>query len=227
MAEKIIEAIVLRIEDYYENDNDSLVTFLTKNGLIKVYSKGINKPISKNRNNLIIGSLVEIEYFEARIKNKISKLKKARIKIMPNFNDISILKLIKKSVIFLSNFYEKCENVFNAYKTILEKQNDIQSSYLFTYLLAQSLDYFGIKPITEYCYNCKTPGNLCDFEFYKGGFICGDCSNKKRWTKELKSFYYLFKDLNTFVNVVTPEINKLIYNELIIYLKDNGIYLNY
>lgn len=227
MAAKIENVIVLEIKDSSENTSDGLLTVLTELGTKRLLAKGINKPESKNRANLQIGSINEIEYFEARMKNKTSRLKKATLIKQPDYENHHVVKLVSKAVLFLKNFNEKCEKVFNSYQLILEKQYEEKATLLLTFLVANSLEYFGIMPMFEECVYCKCPNNLCDFSFTKGGFICGFCTYKKRLNKELKSIYYMFKNIDTFLNVCSPDINQKIYRELITHLIDNGIFVDW
>ncbi|MGV2393169.1 UNVERIFIED_CONTAM: DNA repair protein RecO [Campylobacter lari] len=221
------EAIVLNLETYYENPDDGIVTFLDRNGVFKVLAKGINKAQSKNKSNLLIGSLVQIEFFRARLKNKVSRLKKVNLIKTINFSDEFQLKYVLKATKFLTLFTNYCYEIYQAYIETLNYLNKGKSSYLITFLLARSLSYFGIKPQIERCINCKTPGNLCDFSLHKGGFICGKCTSKQRWTKELKCFYYIFKSLSVYLDIALPEVNKTIYVELKNHLQNNGIFLNF
>ncbi|WP_029513483.1 DNA repair protein RecO [Mycoplasmopsis primatum] len=239
MSEKIEKMIILKIEEYLQEPNAAIVTALSERGLVTLFASGILKSQSKNRANLQIGSICEVEYFQARINKKMNRLKKATNIISLNYHDDFSIKFVIKMGLFLENFTHRCTEIFEAYEYSLNLYNrqfkesfDAQNSYvllayLTTYIVSKSLKYNGIQPNTDTCINCKSPSNLCDFNFKEGGFLCGNCSNKQRWTKELKCFYYLFKNFKTYASICTYEVNKIIYNEMINHLIRNGIYINW
>ncbi|MBZ4203619.1 DNA repair protein RecO [Mycoplasma tauri] len=241
MAEKEESVVILKIDNYLQKEYAAIVKALTKNGLLILYSPGIFKANSKNRQNLQIGSIVNLEYFKSTNVDKMSKLKKAVLQIQPNYSDKATLLFVSKMCDFLENFKQNSSEVFEAYKKILEyydsyyvkltKNINIDSytfyNYAKTYLVSKFLKYNGIHPQIERCINCKSPSNLCDFSFKQGGYTCGGCTINQKWTKELKSIYYLFKNFETFCQIVTPEINNKIYNNIINHLIYNGIFINW
>lgn len=230
MAEKIEKMIILEVKEYAEVENAALVTALTDHGILTLIASGIFKPTSKNRPNLLPGSISEIEYFPTRLKNKVARLKKANIIVEPDYENAFFGKIfIDKAIKFLKHFPNPYPPIYNAYVECLKHQKEGKSVYLLTYLVANGLGYFGIQPNIETCVECGSPGNLCDFELYYGGYLCGNHikNNKRRWTKELKCYYYIFKNLNTYLNICIPEVNEKIYRELISYYIDNGIYVDW
>nr|WP_307916550.1 hypothetical protein [Mycoplasmopsis bovis] len=82
----------------------ALVTVLGTNGVFKLFAPGLTKTTSKNRQNLQIGSICEIEYFKARFVNKLNKLKKANLLILPHYEDNLVLKFIAKNGAFFRKF---------------------------------------------------------------------------------------------------------------------------
>ncbi|WP_406613970.1 recombination protein O N-terminal domain-containing protein [Mycoplasma corogypsi] len=74
MAETIRKCVVLKIAQIEENT--SIVTFFDENGTFSLRALGLSKINSKNRMNLQIGNVVEIEYFKARLIGSLGKLKK-------------------------------------------------------------------------------------------------------------------------------------------------------
>ncbi|TKA59008.1 hypothetical protein MBOVa_4130 [Mycoplasmopsis bovis 8790] len=240
MAEKVEKVIVLKIEEYTQNENAALVTVLGTNGVFKLFAPGITKTISKNRQNLQIGSICEIEYFKARFVNKLNKLKKANLLILPHYEDNLVLKFIAKMVLFLENFNDNAKEVFDAYVECLLKYDhyvkngfeDLETKdnplrYMITYLVSKALKYNGIQPNHHRCISCNSPANLIDFKFSEGGFICGECTSNQRWTKELKSFYFLFNSLDKYILMSNKAVNDIIYNEIINHLIKNGIFVNW
>ncbi|WP_429995231.1 hypothetical protein [Mycoplasmopsis bovis] len=53
MAEKVEKVIVLKIEEYTQNENAALVTVLGTNGVFKLFAPGLTKTTSKNRQILL------------------------------------------------------------------------------------------------------------------------------------------------------------------------------
>ncbi|WP_027120342.1 recombination protein O N-terminal domain-containing protein [Mycoplasmopsis lipofaciens] len=227
MAEKIEKVILLDINDYSNDENAGIITVLGKNGVFSLLAMGINKGNSKNKSNLQVGSLIEIEYFKARLNNKLNKLKKAKLLYEIDYSNKFNLVYVAKATKFLKNFTSNAVNIINTYIETFEFLGKGYNDFLLTYLIANSLYYFGLKPNIESCVECNSPGNLCDFEFYIGGYLCALHAKKQRWTKELKSVYYLFQNLKTYMQICIPQVNNKIYLELLHYLKDNGIYINW
>ncbi|WP_027334847.1 DNA repair protein RecO [Mycoplasmopsis felifaucium] len=223
MAEVIEKVVVLELKPYAENTNDAILYALTKNGVKAFLAKGVNKSESKNRANLQIGSVCEIEYFPTRLLDRVNRLKKANIIAMPNYENRFVIKFVSKAVIFMKHFNKYCPEITQAYEECLKHQNDGKTAFLVTYLVASALKYYGIMPNIERCIECGSPGNLCSFQFYLGGYFCGLHTKKQRWTKELKSIYYLFKNLSVYLNVCIPSVNEIIYKELLAHYISNGI----
>ncbi|WP_429993943.1 DNA repair protein RecO C-terminal domain-containing protein, partial [Mycoplasmopsis bovis] len=73
----------------------------------------------------------------------------------------------------------------------------------------------GIQPNHHRCISCNSPANLIDFKFSEGGFICGECTNNQRWTKELKSLYFLFNSLDKYILMSNKAVNDFIVNNVI------------
>ena len=91
--ETIIKGFFLKEYISKTNENDSTIFIFGIDGIIyKLYSKGINKPNSKNRNNLIDYSFVEVEFFKYRNKRD---------------------GLLKKVKLIPVKFYSKIETFFN------------------------------------------------------------------------------------------------------------------
>lgn len=226
MAEKILQVVVLDIQNANTSDNDAIVQVYSKNGIFSLLAKGVNKSESKNRVNLQIGSLVEIEYFQARLNNKMSLLKKATLISDIDYSNRFNLIFIQKAVNLLKHFPKPYYTLFEAYVNCLNYLGLGKNSMLYTYLLAHTLNYFGIGVNVSKCCECNSPSNLCDFKFYKGGFLCGNHMSEQRWTKELKSIYYMYHDLKIFLQICISKVNQTIFYELNQYLEENGIYLN-
>lgn len=224
MAETFQEAIVLKIDDL--NEKESIVTFLTSDGKLSLLALGLQKPVSKNKFNLQIGSIVELEFFQARLKGNIGRLKKSTTLLTADtttyFNSLLIQKLIK-----IFNLVNVNNNFLLTYKEAIEKIGFGKNSYILTFFTNMLLKYLGIKPNFFNCVICHSNENLVEFEFYKGGFFCQWHSQLKMEVSLLESYYFLETSFESFYEKTTPKNNKEIYLKLLSYLNDNGIYINW
>jgi len=76
MEEKELGIVIKQIN---YDDFDQIVTILTDTELITFIALGVRKMTSKNRVALQLGNVIEVELFRARLKNKVSKLKRANL----------------------------------------------------------------------------------------------------------------------------------------------------
>ncbi|WP_170218482.1 DNA repair protein RecO [Mycoplasmopsis mucosicanis] len=226
MAETIEKAIVLQIIDSNTGANDSFVDFFTQKRQFRLLAKGINTPQSKNRANLQIGAIVEIEYFKARGYNSIGKLKKAHLLEGIDFSNRFNLKFTQKAINLLLKIRSKTFKVFNAYEQVLKRLGEGINKKLFLFLLAQCLDSYGIQPIKDRCCECSRSNNLCDFSFYKGGFLCAEHTKNVRWNKELKAIYFMFNDFEKYLLMANDAIVDNVLFELLDHYNSNGIILD-
>ncbi|WP_029608409.1 DNA repair protein RecO [Mycoplasma simbae] len=225
MAEVITQAIVVNIEQSNTSINDSFVDFLTPNSSFRLLAKGINKASSKNRVNLQVGCIVEIEYFKARKKGAIGRLKKASLLEGIDFSNRLNLIFVAKAIKFIEQIKTKTFSVFNAYTQIIKRLGEGINKKLLLFLYTSGLASYGIKPVVEQCCECGQAYNLCDFAFHKGGFLCFAHSQNVRWNKELKSIYFMFKDLTKFIMMCNDAIAEILMQELLQHYHDNGIYV--
>ncbi|MBU4689930.1 DNA repair protein RecO [Mycoplasma zalophidermidis] len=227
MAETIEKVIVVNISDSPTGSLDGLVDFFGPDGPIRLLAKGINKPESKNRANLLLGSCVEIEYFKARQKGSIGRLKKSTTLYSLDYSNNLNLVFLTRCLKIVKSIKSKSLAVYNAYFQIIHRLGEGLNRRLLLFILAQSLNYYGIAPITTKCCVCSSSFNLCDFSYYQGGFLCSKHSVKPRWNKELKSIYYLFSDLEKFLAISNDAIVNYLYGELLDHLHNNGISINF
>ncbi|MBU4690271.1 DNA repair protein RecO [Mycoplasma sp. ES3157-GEN-MYC] len=227
MAETIEKVIVINISDSPTGSSDGLVDFFGPSGPIRLLAKGINKPESKNRANLLLGSCVEIEYFKARQKGSIGRLKKSTTLYSLDYSNNLNLVFLTRCLKIFKSLKSKSLPVYNAYFQIIHRLGEGLNKRLLLFILAQSLSYFGIAPITSKCCACSGSYDLCDFSYYEGGFLCSKHSTSQRWNKELKSIYYLFSDLDKFLSMSNDAITNYLYAELLDHLEHNGINIEF
>ncbi|WP_158763977.1 DNA repair protein RecO [Mycoplasma sp. NEAQ87857] len=209
MRTQSLEAIILNIKQI--DNNLFLCSFLTQNGVLKLWANGLNKPNSKNKANLQIGAVVEIEYFQSRLKNQSGRLKKAHlIKYLNEIND-SNLNLIMQLVKLFINI--DCQNhLLNIYKQLIGYFNEKINKYLLIYFLAQSLIYLGICPNFDACRTCGSKRNLIDFELENGGFIC-NLHNHPKWlpSEVLNTIWSSFHDVSKYIIITDDKLNNWLF----------------
>ncbi|WP_322908822.1 DNA repair protein RecO [Mycoplasmopsis felis] len=219
----LINGIVLEI--HQTGENDFLVSFFTSNGLLTLYTQGLNKQTSKNRNNLQIGSIVEIEYFKARLKDKIGRMKKVNLLVNISLIDIKINLFVSNIVKLFKNIKQK-NHLYNEYLTHIKKINQDNVDLFLAYFYAQSTTYFGVQPSFNKCRTCFSNKNLVDFSIIEGGFICSKHSNIiYKSNDELILFWSLYFNIdkllmNGYFNQIHTWINELKY-----LIKNAGYYV--
>ncbi|WP_036452669.1 recombination protein O N-terminal domain-containing protein [Mycoplasma buteonis] len=223
MAETITQGIVLQI--YQEDTNLFLVTFLTKKGLLRLAAQGLNKSLSKNKSNLQIGALVEIEFFAARLQDKVGKLKKATIVKQLDVQDKPILEFSFQYVKLLTNI-QGVNHIFDKCVLIYDLIDTVNCHFILTFLYAQSMIYFGICPNFRSCNICLNERDLINFDLQNGGFICRRHENVPIQKVEyLQSIWYSFNDMGKYMFVTSATLNFYICNMYKALILDNGYYV--
>ncbi|WP_027121142.1 DNA repair protein RecO [Mycoplasma leonicaptivi] len=220
MSENISKAIVLSI--YQIEENGFLVSFFNEKGCFELFANGLNKISSKNRANLQIGSIVEIEYFPARLKQRVGKLKKAHLIETLDLIQEKNAKFAKKIALLLKNIRVN-NHMFLWYTKIFHLINETNVAKLLTFFYAHSLIFFGIEPVFNACRICKSRKNLIDFEVSDGGFLC-DLHDKSQ-TKSLNfltAVWYSFNDLKKYLITTNQETNYQLFRYYQSVIKNAG-----
>ncbi|RIV16685.1 DNA repair protein RecO [Mycoplasmopsis gallopavonis] len=224
MAETITHGIVLEI--YQNEENLFLVSFFTSQGKLVLAAQGLDKPLSKNRVNLQIGSLVEIEYFKARLEGKIGKLKKAHLLKSIDISDTKNAQFVEKITKLLQNFTSS-NHLMGFLPQLYSLISPLNNDRILTFLYAQSLIYFGIAPNFNSCRICLNMKNLIDFDLLAGGFICNRHGQKEtdKSMEYLQAIWCSFHSLKKYLIFTNNSLNQKIliqYKEAII---DNGYFI--
>lgn len=216
MEEKELGIVIKQI-DY--DDYDQIVTILTETDVITFIALGVRKMTSKNRVALQLGNVIEIEFFRARLKNKISKLKRASlIKQLPvQESDTALvwLEILK----YLSWIEKSSPNLFRSIIETYSYWGTEYNHHIKTYILFHLLEIRGVKPHNDNCIRCGRYDRINGFEFYEGGFTCVYHTKKKRSLEYLKGIQSLFINFKKYMNT-SAYVNKNIFNELIAFLKE-------
>lgn len=203
----------------FEADNE-IVTILTQDEIISFIALGTRKLTSKNRFSLDLGNIVNVELFMARLKGRLSKLKKSTLITQPPLlisNTAEIVFEIIKKVQHIENPSSK---LFNAFVSSYKHLGNEYNQYVRTYIMFNFLDSMGINPIVDCCVECNRPDRINGFEFYKGGFTCAWHTTKERSLEFLKGMKYLSTDFNKYKDI-DPLVDLNIYKEIMKFINEN------
>ncbi|MGL4183812.1 MAG: DNA repair protein RecO [Metamycoplasmataceae bacterium] len=211
--DKIVNGLIIdKIESNVQNG--FLLKVLSDEGLLFIKAKGIKKPESKNRISTEIGVFSELEILVSNntyILKRANSLNDYLIKIRNN-------SIIYKKIIELFSLIKEKNNYFlNCFKNVMQEINNFEDEIQFiqTYLVSKLLKDKGIQLLFDKCIFCKTNQKLSFFSFSDGGMICfNHANNKKTNLKELKTFYYLSKNYQTFFSLGDYQACQIVFLKL-------------
>lgn len=176
MSLTISNGYIIRLIDFQVFDQ--IVTILFENGtkasLISLGSKKIN---SKNARNLVVGNFNENEFFLARNKDKIGRLKKTVIIKSIDWKAHDYLSFnVLNDYIYFGN--DQGIQTFLLYKKILEFILDkhYSDSTILIALLSHIIRINGLQINSLKCFNCNENKNLL-ISLYYSSWICKKCKN--------------------------------------------------
>ncbi|ENY68545.1 Recombination protein O [Metamycoplasma auris 15026] len=204
------KGIILEVRNH--QDNDGIIKVLVDGGIKFLYAKGIQKPQSKNKLNMPILALVNLEIIKSKFIDKISTLKKA--KIISFFPLNPLLQYIYNSVLHFLNYINNKNLDFKKYQIFLDNLERYPNQS-FSLVLLELLRVYGMKPNFDACVECKNKNNIIDFEFYKGGFLCKQHSSNYKDPNYLRALYWLEHDFFRFVNEFDENISIKINAQMI------------
>lgn len=209
---------VIKKMDY--GAEDEIVTIFSRHEVISLIALGTRKLKSKNRVALQIGNLIEIEYFRARLNNKLSKLKKATLLVQPPLRTGNTAETVLEIYSYISDVKAESELLFNSLVEVYSYFGEDFNSHIKTFILFKYLDTIGSYPKNNYCIECGRPDRINGFEFYKGGFTCVLHSAKQRDIKQLKVIKNLFEFFEDYRDT-DLNINQLLQKELIKFISES------
>ena len=218
MATNIYAGLVIKTIDY--DDYDQIITILTHDDLLTFISKGTRKIKSKNRVALQLGNIIEAEIFQARLRGKVSKLKKATIIKQPPLEKSDTAKVWLLLIKYLKNLKEPNQELFQAIVETYDYFGDKYNHYAKTYILFKYLNALGIKPNIEHCVECNRKDMINGFEFYKGGFTCSLHTDNERELDFLKGIASM-NDFKKYIEI-NPKHNTQIFEEIEKNIKTNS-----
>lgn len=200
--------------------NDEIVTLLTSDDIFTFIALGTRKLSSKNRVALQIGNYIEIDFFKARLTNKLSKLKKAVTLIQPPLLTSNNAETIFEIYKLISKMKSPSNIIFNALIDCYSYFGADYNDYIKTFILFAFLDSIGQYPVNEMCVECCRPDRINGFEFYKGGFLCVLHSKKPRPLEVLMAIQNLSKEFLDY-SKTSQIINKELFIELKNFISEN------
>lgn len=209
---------VIRKMDF--SANDEIVTILTSDDIFTFVALGTRKLKSKNRVALQIGNCIEIDFFKARLTNKLSKLKKAVTLIQPPLLTSNNAETIFEIYRLISRMKVPSAIVFNALIDCYSYFGADYNDYIKTFIYFAYLDSIGLYPVNNMCVECGRPDRINDFEFYKGGFLCVLHSEGQRPLEELKAIQNLSSEFLDY-SKTSQIINKELANEIKNFISEN------
>ncbi|AAU14149.1 DNA repair protein RecO [[Mycoplasma] mobile] len=219
MSLKNIESIIIKSENFQEFD--VILSVMDFNKIYPIIALGVRKIKSKNRNGVLLGSYSELEFFEARLNNKTSKLKKAHlIKNFDLLNSENLL-IVQELFKYINKVNVNTQAVFNSYLECLDEFGKGNNFFIKTYIVNKTLFSLGLNVNYSFCYKCGTNQKLANFSFFEGGFSCFKHSKNKLNAKILQSIYNLNISFKKYVETTSAETNIFIFNILKNYIDEN------
>ena len=174
-------------------DNDSIVTVLSKDGLISFKARGTKKVTSKMNSVLFNYAYSEFEVNQSE-KSGYLTLLDGTLLSYPDYvvNSLEYLTLMG----IISEGISKCLNtsyLFENFKDCLKLMEDkIDAEIILVAFLNFLLNNEGIKYESDGCINCKSK-QVNSFSFEKGGFLCKRCGGVSQDLDYLKGMRVLTK----------------------------------
>lgn len=210
MTDTLVGIVIKKVQ---LNADDEVVTILTSDEIVSFIALGTRKLKSKNRIALDYGNIITAEIFRARLKNKLSKLKKAVLLKQPPLKTSDTATVIIQVVKLLGKLENPSEMLFNSIIKAFQHLGDTHNHNVKTYIYFKALDSLGVYPNVSSCVECGRTDRIVDFDYKDGGYKCAWHNKKERPLEELKALQMLDKDLISYLEV-DPLLNKRLFEEL-------------
>ena len=222
---EIVEAIILNVFDYEEADG--IITALFKDGrVMSIYAQGIQKSNSKNRLNLMQFSIVELEYFQKKDRNK-AKLMRSTTLVEPTMKSLNDIHLLGGITGLVEHRLAVGTKIYELIRFMIKEMEfrNLSNAFILK-LLFEILKLDNIRLNMDSCTQC---GNVLDIESFdtkRGGVFCKYCfdSNSKRLrsdTIETIRIIYKEEDLNKIESLfISREDFILILSNILDYYSD-------
>lgn len=221
MATSFALGLVIKIVDY--GATDQVVTILTAQEKLSFIALGVRKMTSKNRIAIGLGNLIEIEFFKARLQNRLSKLKKATLHLQLPLLDGDTPQVVQEIILKLIKIPQADSKLWYAIEEAWAFLGKTSNHHVKVFVLTRLLSVYGYWPIWDRCHVCQKRHHIIDFAFYQGGFSCIHHTKNERPLMQLKAFQALGKSFQDYQQV-DELLNFEIYQELLAFLQSQNIY---
>ncbi|MGX9358063.1 DNA repair protein RecO [Mycoplasma sp. 773] len=210
------EGIVLEIINH--GDNDAIIQALTQSGVCYFFAKGIQNVESKNRRNLLLLGLSNFELIRSKFIGNMPRLKRATLVSFFPLQE-TLQDIFNKVHYFLKRAGKQNNNFLYARYRVFLENVEKKPNHSFIYILLAFLDMFGYRQNLSSCVECGDKEHIVDFEFYKGGFLCRNHSQKSKDINLLRGLYWIEADFEYFKSNI-DEIDVIqIINMVISFMK--------
>ncbi len=213
-----LTGFVIKKIDY--GAKDEIISIFSKREVISLIALGTRKMQSKNRVAIQIGNLVEIEYFRARLSNRLSKLKKASLIVQPPLRTFNTAETILEIYKYLSQLKSESPTLFRTLIDVYSHFGIDCNSHIKTFVMFAFLDALGHYPQNGGCIDCGRHDRINGFEFHKGGFTCVDHSARVRKIAELKAIQMLFGTFGEYAKT-SSVLNQGLHRQLEQYISES------
>ncbi|WP_156932505.1 hypothetical protein [Mycoplasmopsis sturni] len=188
------------------SDNNFITSFITDNGMFKLRAFGLENLTSKNRNNLIPGAVVKLEYFASRFPEGIGRLKKATKIDRFEVIDLDIVAFYQKCYKFFQQIQEP-NYLVKLYQHLIEKSIKENLNAILIIIYMHGLVHFGARLSYWHCAKCNKTTKLTTFNFEEGGFLCTLHHRGKYMSRyALEHCYYIYTKPLVFLKKYDPSI---------------------
>ncbi|NQZ66079.1 MAG: DNA repair protein RecO [Mycoplasmatales bacterium] len=201
------------------NSDDQIITILTKFEIISFIALGTRKLNSKNSRSLDFGNYISAEIFRARLKNKLSKLKKSILIKQPPILTSDTANVILEIIKLIQKIDNHSKRLFEAFLESYEYFGDTYNHWVKTYIIFNSLDSLGVYPQIKQCVECGRNDRINGFDFSLGGYTCAWHTKIEKSIEYLKAINLINESIENYIKI-DPELNKKIYQELIYFIND-------
>lgn len=186
------EGIVLKIQDYKEND--ALAWLLTDTKIITVRIRGFQKSSSKLKSCAQCFSYVRWQ-IHSRSQGFSLLLHGTCIDFFPFHNNLlrqSLAFVLRDIILKIDTHPTYLNDLLSVFRSVVKPDQDFY--FCVVWLLKEILINEGIQPYTDGCILCQRTDHLQVVSKAQGGFLCSDCNRKKKTDtkEELIKIYSIF-----------------------------------
>lgn len=199
MIKKVInnQGIVIKTGQF--NENGSVISFVTDQGLLSCYAKNINKPKSKLRNALGLLNIVNFEITQQEnFKHPILTYASCEFSSSITNLETECLKLFIIEALNKLFLYDKFK--YETLKQIVKSLNsEIDTTIIALYFIRNAYNYLGNNLSFNYCANCGDADikNFRSFNVEFGGVICHSCQNKLKTNIINENYFKILNEIET------------------------------